>query len=147
VNLGFFIRDRGINPKCVESHRFKPKMTGYQRIIISSNFSSQRNAGRTRISGNRATVSPRKRFDSVSRATFTKIITTLTTLVWHRRLGHIGPKTIDHLPSPVEGAKLDKGPRTIDCEVCSVSKAHKIVSRRPAPRASSPYERVHIDLI
>jgi DNA polymerase III psi subunit len=47
-----------------------------------------------------------------------------TAAVWHRRLGHIGPETIDHLPSPVEGANLDKGPRTIDCEVCSVSKAH-----------------------
>ena len=67
--------------------------------------------------------------------------------IWHQWLGHIQPTTITHLPVLANGAKLVKGPATIECEVCSVSKAHEIVSRRPNPRAVKPYERIHIDLI
>jgi transposase InsO family protein len=36
---------------------------------------------------------------------------------------------------------------TIDCEACSLSKAHKQISRRPASRAKEPFEKVHFDLI
>jgi hypothetical protein len=66
--------------------------------------------------------------------------------VWHRRLGHAGPEALAHLSTAVTGAKL-KGPLTIDCEACSLSKAHKQISRRPAPRAEKPFEKVHFDLI
>jgi len=38
-------------------------------------------------------------------------------------------------------------PTTVDCEVCSVSKAHHIVSQQPAPRSETPYERICFDLI
>ena len=67
--------------------------------------------------------------------------------IWHQRLGHIQPTAVTHLPVSTNGAKLAKGPMTIECEVCSVSKAHEIVSRRPNPRAMKPYECIHIDLI
>ena len=62
--------------------------------------------------------------------------------IWHRRLGHPYPDAIAHLPEAVRGAKLDSSPSTIDCETCSVSKAHKLISRRPVERTEIPYERV-----
>jgi hypothetical protein len=64
---------------------------------------------------------------------------------WHQRLGHAGPDVIDHL-SAVAGAKL-KGPSIIECEDCSLSKAHKLISRRTTPQASIPFEKIHFDLI
>ena len=38
-------------------------------------------------------------------------------------------------------------PSTIQCETCSVSKATEVISRRPSPRATTPFERVHFDMI
>jgi hypothetical protein len=64
---------------------------------------------------------------------------------WHQRLGHAGPDALEHL-SAVIGAKL-KGPSIIECEDCSLSKAHKQISRRTTPRPSTPFEKVHFDLI
>ena len=42
---------------------------------------------------------------------------------WHRRLGHLGPDAIEKLSTSTLGAAPVKGPTTIQCEVCSVSKA------------------------
>lgn len=44
---------------------------------------------------------------------------------WHRRLGHIGPDALEHLPTFVTGVKLTKGPTMINCTECSLSKAHQ----------------------
>jgi hypothetical protein len=66
---------------------------------------------------------------------------------WHQRLGHVGPDVLEHLSAPVTGARLTDGPSTIQCEACSTSKMHKIISRRATPRATTPFERVHLDLI
>jgi hypothetical protein len=66
--------------------------------------------------------------------------------IWHQRLGHAGPEALTHLSTAVTGATL-KGPMTINCEACSLSKAHKQISRRSAPQAKEPFERVHFDLI
>jgi hypothetical protein len=66
--------------------------------------------------------------------------------IWHRRLGHIKPEALEHLSTAVTGARL-KGPMTIDCEACSLSKAYKQISRRPASRVKEPFEKVHFDLI
>jgi transposase InsO family protein len=65
---------------------------------------------------------------------------------WHQRLGHIGPEALAHLPTSVTGAELIDGPSAIQCEVCSTSKARKVTSRRPASRAVTPFERIHLDL-
>lgn len=66
---------------------------------------------------------------------------------WHQRLGHIGPDALAHLPTSVTGAKLTDGPSTIQCEACSTSKMHKVISRRATPRATTLFERVHLDLV
>jgi hypothetical protein len=63
---------------------------------------------------------------------------------WHQRQGHMGPDVLDHLSAPVTRAKLTDGPST---EACSTGKMHEMVSRRATPRATTPFERVHLDLI
>ena len=60
---------------------------------------------------------------------------------------HCAPEVLEHLPTTVTGVKLAEGPSTSDCETCALSKAHKIVSRRPSPQAEDPFDRVHWDLI
>lgn len=54
---------------------------------------------------------------------------------------------MEHLPTAVTGVKLVNGPTTVECEVCGVSKAHKIISRRPSPQAEKPFDRIHWDMI
>jgi len=65
---------------------------------------------------------------------------------WHQRLGHIGPDALEHLPTAVTSTKLD-GPTIIEYKVYSISKAHKIISRYPAQRSNTPFERIYLDLI
>jgi hypothetical protein len=67
--------------------------------------------------------------------------------IWHERLAHCGPEVLEHLPTSVTGVKLVDGPTTTECEVCGISKAHKVISRRPSPQAEEPFGRVHWDMI
>jgi hypothetical protein len=72
---------------------------------------------------------------------------------FHARFGHANPEIIKHLPNAVEGIKLiDSAEKTEDhflkaCSVCAGARLQKIISRRPFPPVSRPYERVHVDLI
>jgi len=66
--------------------------------------------------------------------------------IWHQRFGHCGPRVLEKIGNALTGVKL-KGPSTCECEVCAVSKMHKIVSRRPRDRATIPFQKVHWDLI
>jgi hypothetical protein len=69
---------------------------------------------------------------------------------WHQRLGHPGPQTMAHLPKAVEGnVKIHHTPNTKQCEVCSLSKAHQIVSRSNFKETPStrPFQRICYDLI
>ena len=80
---------------------------------------------------------------------------------WHQRLGHVGPAVIDHLvrPAPKDDPKGRKtlngvnitawdAPATNKCEICAISKAHEIVSRRtPDTRSDKPFERVCLDIV
>lgn len=67
--------------------------------------------------------------------------------LWLRRLGHPGPTVLEHLSESVTGIKLNKGPTTVNCEECAVSKAHAVISRRPNLPTTRPYQRVHLDLV
>ncbi len=75
--------------------------------------------------------------------------TTASPSQWHQRLGHCGPEVIRHLIEEKDGISVTdgRGPATHECETCAVSKAHQIISRRPAQRANRPFGRVHFDLI
>lgn len=52
--------------------------------------------------------------------------------MWHARLGHPSPMTLHKLEA-VKGVKL-KGPKTVDCPVCSQAKMRQQISRRPVDR-------------
>ena len=69
---------------------------------------------------------------------------------WHTILGHLGPEAIAHLKSVAEGAIVTgKAPSIIECETCSLSKAHKLVLKRIEKEdpADKPLARVTYDLI
>jgi hypothetical protein len=46
----------------------------------------------------------------------------------------------------VTGAIL-KGPMTVECELCGVSKAREVVLRRKPTRLAVPFYKIHLDLI
>jgi hypothetical protein len=70
-----------------------------------------------------------------------------TAETWHKRMGHCGPEPLKHLDTEAIKVVDGPGPKTIDCETCSVSKGQRIVSRQPAQRATECFERIHFDLI
>ncbi|RDL36452.1 uncharacterized protein BP5553_05804 [Venustampulla echinocandica] len=81
-------------------------------------------------------------------------IARLTKQELHSALGHPGPQVIDHIPNSVENLIVldpeSPTPKTIDCGDCSVSKAHKVISRRTEVDDRSngkPFDRMAWDLI
>lgn len=71
-------------------------------------------------------------------------VNTAPAQLWHGRLGHPGPEAISHLPITADGVKL-RGPLTIECVACGVSKAHRIVRRDPKPPPHRVGERFAVD--
>ena len=69
--------------------------------------------------------------------------------LWHLRTGHPGKDPIKHLKESTRGAIVHgDGLTTIECEACSLSKAHEIISRRPSDHpATQPFERVFFDIM
>ncbi|KAF7543720.1 hypothetical protein G7046_g9943 [Stylonectria norvegica] len=63
---------------------------------------------------------------------------------WHRRLGHPGPRALEHLLNNTEGARI-KGPTTVQCDICGIGKAKRREHREPRKRDSKPGERISID--
>lgn len=64
--------------------------------------------------------------------------------VWHRRLGHPGPRSLEHLINHTFGARI-KGPTTVECDVCGLAKMKRQERREPRQRTSKPGERVSLD--
>jgi hypothetical protein len=66
--------------------------------------------------------------------------------LWHQRLGHLNPASLEHLVEETTGAKI-KGPIQVQCEPCSLAKAKRVISRR-SPQIKSPrlYWRIYIDI-
>lgn len=65
-------------------------------------------------------------------------------LVWHRRLGHPGPRSLEHLVNHTFGARI-KGPTTVECDVCGLAKMKRQEHREPRERSSKPGERISLD--
>jgi len=63
---------------------------------------------------------------------------------WHRRLGHPGPRTLEHLVSHSKGARI-KGITTVECNICGIAKMKRQEHREPRERTSKPGERLSID--
>ena len=67
-------------------------------------------------------------------------------LVWHRRLRHLGLETLEQYARR-KIRTIIKGPKTHECEVYAVSKAHRHISRAPhKPRSSALFRHIAVDL-
>jgi hypothetical protein len=51
------------------------------------------------------------------------------------------PDVVENLMQAVHGARV-RGLTPAECEVCAVTKAHRIISRRPTTRLTTLYKRV-----
>jgi hypothetical protein len=65
-------------------------------------------------------------------------------LKWHLRLGHPGPKVLEHLVNTSKGAKI-RGPTTVQCDSCGTGKARKQIRREPKEIQEEPGVRLAID--
>ena len=63
---------------------------------------------------------------------------------WHQRLGHPGPGSLEHLVNCSLGVKL-RGPTTVECDACGVSKIKRQIRRQPRYLLEGPGERLAID--
>lgn len=67
-----------------------------------------------------------------------------TALLWHKRLGHPGPASIEHLLQQAEGVRI-KGITTVECNSCGRAKSKRQISRAPRINNDGPGERLSID--
>jgi len=66
--------------------------------------------------------------------------------MWHLRTGHLGKKALEKMVETTRGVRIE-GVKRIDCEVCSLTHAENVVSRKTSERmAARPFWRVHWDL-
>ena len=71
----------------------------------------------------------------------------------HWVLGHTSPEVISYVEAAGTDIKIDNSnptPSTIECEICSISKATKIVSRRTEveePENGIPFDRTTWDMV
>jgi hypothetical protein len=67
---------------------------------------------------------------------------------WHRRLEHCRSQMIDHLSKEWITSNADNEVfKTIKCQICAVSKMHKLVQRQSSAKTIKFYEMLHFDLI
>jgi hypothetical protein len=69
---------------------------------------------------------------------------TADAMTWHLRLGHPGPQTLEHLVNSTEGVRI-RGPTTVECEACGLTKASRQIHRERRDRGEEPGERISID--
>jgi hypothetical protein len=77
-----------------------------------------------------------------------KTMTKATPWIWHLRMGHCRPAVIDRLRKieGIEVTKNENAPKTINCQMCAVSKMHKLVQRSSTAKATKPFQVIHFDL-
>jgi hypothetical protein len=65
-------------------------------------------------------------------------------MLWHRRLGHLGPGAIEHIVNCSQGVRL-RGPTTVECDTYGVSKIKRQIRREPREPPERPGERLAVD--
>ena len=73
-----------------------------------------------------------------------KKLISVDSMRWHQRLGHPGPGSLEHLVNCSLGVKL-RGPTTVECDACGVSKIKRQIRRQPRDFFEGPGERLAID--
>ena len=65
-------------------------------------------------------------------------------MLWHQRLGHPGPGTLEHIVNSSYGVRL-RGPTIVECEACATSKIKRQIRRQPREILEGPGERLALD--
>jgi hypothetical protein len=63
---------------------------------------------------------------------------------WHLRMGHPGPKALEHLVNSAQGVRI-RGPTAIECAACAQAKIKRQVKRKPRERPKKAGMRLAID--
>jgi GAG-pre-integrase domain len=63
---------------------------------------------------------------------------------WHLRLGHPGPQALEHLVNCSQGARI-RGPTTVECQSCGLSKAKRQIRREPRDICEGPGLHLAVD--
>ena len=66
------------------------------------------------------------------------------TLTWHLRMGHPGPRALEHLVNCSTGVRI-RGLTTVECDSCGKSKIKRRVRRAPRDLNEGPGYRLSID--
>lgn len=64
--------------------------------------------------------------------------------LWHLRLGHPGPQALEQLVHNTKGVRI-KGPTTVECDACGISKAKRQINRKPRDHSEGPGLRLALD--
>ena len=65
-------------------------------------------------------------------------------MIWHKRIGHLGPQALEHLVYYSEGVKI-VGLPTVDYDACRRLKLKRLVRRAPREIYKGPSKQVAID--
>ena len=67
-----------------------------------------------------------------------------TAMQWHRRLGHPGPRTLEHLMNSTLGVRI-KGPLTVECDICALTKIKRQEHHEARKPSAIPRDRISIN--
>lgn len=65
-------------------------------------------------------------------------------ILWHGRLGHPGPKALEHLVNSSQGVRI-RGSTTVECEACALAKITRQIRRLPREIRERAGERIALD--
>ena len=68
--------------------------------------------------------------------------------IWHKRLAHVGPIALKHLPEAVTGCRFTAVTKKSSdiCDICVQAKQTAIVSRKPSTPVEGYLDKVHSDI-
>jgi hypothetical protein len=66
---------------------------------------------------------------------------------WHKRMGHLNHEAVRNLNKSTSGVQVKEGQYDSNCEVCRTVNSRRIISRYPTVRATTPFYRIHLDLV
>lgn len=102
--------------------------------------------GEFRIIRNNNVIATAKSKDSLSVletvCPFAYIATSIDTLTWHMRLGHVN----ETYTSKISSLSISEPTNNFSCDACLKNKSTKIISRQVPIKATRPLERIHSDL-
>lgn len=70
----------------------------------------------------------------------------ISSVVWHKRMGHLSPKNLDRLKNMTKGIEYVPSKSHTECEICPLGKATRLPFPEVGTRASDILDLVHSDI-